>query len=302
MSAQAELIRFEDRRPQPVWVGEDALARIAEAFSGRRLPIARSIYLAVVQLASGSGVVEAPRADVATEAGCTRKALDDYVPDLEACGVIAVERRADGNGGNLPNVWVVVDLRDGGTQGVTGGHADAPSHSADPVQASSLLAGDEGGRGKGVGKGEYEFPDGVPEDIAADANELLRRKTRVDGRQVTVTEITIAAAAVAEFNRQSGSEFGLGAHLRPIVMRVRERPSYDFGAHVRLVQSAWRLKWWEKRGRRRGRPTLAVIYGHAGVFEQVVQDAVDEKSGRASEDAPRGQFDRTKGSVEDEEL
>lgn len=306
-------VLVEDRRSNPLWIGEDALDRIAETFSGRKLPVARSIYLAVIRLASAGGAVEAPRADVATEAGCTKKALDDYVPELEAAGVIAVERRADGHGGNLPNVWVVLDLREGATQGSPGGrHPDAPSHADDPVQTSSLLDGEEGCRGKGAGKGEgrrlvageFEFPGIVPPDMAADANELLRRKTRVDGRQVTLDEVTKAACAVAAFNRESGSEFGLGAHLRSIVMRIRERPSYTFDAHVRLVESAWRLKWWEKRsnGRRRGRPTPAVIYGHAGVFENVVQDAVAEKKGEAVAPAPASQFERTKGSVEDEEL
>lgn len=299
-----ELARFEDRRAQPAWVGHDALARIAEAFSGRRLPVARSIYLAVIELASAGGVVEAPRADVATAAGCTRKALDDYVPDLEACGVLAVERRSDGHGGNLPNVWVVLDLREGGTQGVPPRHPDDPRHADDPVHTSSLLAGDEGGRGKGAGKGEVEFPDIVPADLAADARELLKRKIRVDGRQVTPDEMVKAAAAIAAFNVEADSEMGLGAHLRAIVMRIRERPSYTPDAHVRLVQSAFRLKWWERRpGRRRGRLMPAVIYGNERVFEQVVQDAVDEKRGRTPEEPKgAGQFERTKGSVEEDEL
>lgn len=137
----------------------------------------------------------------------------------------------------------------------------------------------------------------APDGLRADARELLRTKRKVDGRLVTVSEMARTLAAVAEFNRQSGSDFGLGAHLRAVVMRIRERPSYDAEAHVRLVQSAWRLKWWEQ-DRRSGykgqrRPTPAVIYGNERVFEQVVQDAVDEKNGRPADGPPaRKRFTR----------
>jgi hypothetical protein len=120
----------------------------------------------------------------------------------------------------------------------------------------------------------------VPALMVQDAGEQLRRKVKVDGRLVTPREMSLVAVVMAEFNRQSGSDYGIGAHVKPIVGRIRERPSYDAGAHVRLVQSAWRLRWWERNGRGR-RPTPAVIYGNAGVFEQVVQDAVDEKAGKA---------------------
>ena len=121
----------------------------------------------------------------------------------------------------------------------------------------------------------------VPGSLLADADDLLRRKTKVDGRIVTPEEMARAVAAIAEINRQAEADFGVGAHLRAIVMRVRERPSYNVEAHVRLVQSAWRLAWWKRLGSKPGRrPTPAVVYGNANVFEQVVQDAVDEKNKR----------------------
>lgn len=118
----------------------------------------------------------------------------------------------------------------------------------------------------------------VPDAMVADASELLRRKTKVGTRIVTAEEIAVAMAALAEFNRQAGYDYGLAAQLTALVGRVRERPHYKPEDHVRLVQSAWRLKWWEKRGSMR-RPTPAVIYGNAAVFEQVVADATDEKAG-----------------------
>lgn len=127
-----------------------------------------------------------------------------------------------------------------------------------------------------------EFSD----ELAADAQALLRAKRKVDGAVVTEAEMAVATAALTEFNAQAGSDFGLGANLTCIVMRARERPSWDPAKHRRLVQSAFRLRWWE-RSRRGGRPTPQVIYGNAKVFEQVVQDAADEAAGREVK-APHG--------------
>lgn len=123
----------------------------------------------------------------------------------------------------------------------------------------------------------------IPDEMRRDGAELIARKTKVDGKIVNVDEMVIAAAALAEFNRQSGSDYGLGAHLKPIVMRIRERPSYSADAHVRLVQSAFRIRWWdrdrERAGQRPGgRVKPNVIYGNARCFENVVQDAIDEKN------------------------
>lgn len=144
----------------------------------------------------------------------------------------------------------------------------------------------------------------APPEMAADANSLLVGKARVDGRVVTAREIAVAAAALAEFNRQAGSDYGLGAHLTPLVMRSRERPSWDAATFVRLVQSAFRIRWWERR--RRGdaggprRVTPQVVFGNPRCFENVVQDAVDEKAGRGAEvELRRGRFVRSR-SVEDD--
>lgn len=131
------------------------------------------------------------------------------------------------------------------------------------------------------------FPEFVSDQVAADARELLGQRRRVDRRLVSVEEMVKAAAAISEFNRQSGSEFGLGAHLTPIVMRIRDRPGYDAEAHVRLVQSAWRIQWW-RRSARKGRVAPNVLYGSTGCFENVVQDAVDEKAGRTPESCRPG--------------
>lgn len=146
---------------------------------------------------------------------------------------------------------------------------------------------------EGIGYVSEEV-EGIPADMRADAEELLRRKTKVDGRIVQPVEMAKATAALAAFNRLAGSDLGVGANLRNIVMRIRERPSWDVAKHVRLVESAFRIKWWERSsGRRRGRLTPAVIYGNERVFEAVAEDAKDEASGDATKvEARRGKFDR----------
>lgn len=280
---------MDRRRPPAVLVERAALAQLADCFAGRRLPQARSIYLALIELAVGHEV-DATRGTVAEYAGVTKKTLDEYAAGLEKAGLMARERRADGNGGNLPNVWALLDVGGVGTRSTLG--------SADhPVLLSSTTPDEKVKKTEGGTRstlGSFVVAEGdVPEEMVADARGLLAQRRRVDGRVVTDDEMTRAVVALAEFNRQAAADFGIGSALVPLVMRIRERPSYDAAAHVRLVQSAWRLKWWKRNGRGR-RPTPHVIYGNANVFEAVVQDAADEKKGNPIEDTPerRGRFTR----------
>lgn len=121
-------------------------------------------------------------------------------------------------------------------------------------------------------------------EMVVDGLELLRQGRKVDGKVVTAHEMALAAVALATFNRcfewqgKSGSSFGLGSALIEIVMRIRDRPSWDAAAHVRLVESAWRVRWWEKKAGGR-RPSPPVIWSPKS-FDQVVQDAADEKKAR----------------------
>lgn len=310
-----ERLTVEDRRkPSAILIERATLQVLAEHFTGRRLPLARSLMLALIELAE-VGEVDATRATIADYAGMTRKALDDYVPALEEAGLLRREKRNDGQGGNLPNVWVLLD---GGAPTVPpGGHPAGGRHADDPVHSSTPLSNlkEVVKKGEGVqgvppteggsldtpvsSVGGVLAPDppsvvlaaqvvSVEDEMLAEALEHLRRKFRVDGRIVTSPEMARAASALAAFNRQAGSEFGLGAHLRPIVMRIRERPAYDSAALVRLVESAWRIKWWEKSGRRGRRATPAVVFGNTACFENVVQDAIDEKKGRPPEEPGGG--------------
>lgn len=124
----------------------------------------------------------------------------------------------------------------------------------------------------------------VSDEMIADALQLLRDRRKVSGKLVTPREMALAVAGLAAFNREfewegrRGSDFGLGAALGSIIMRLRDRPGWDPATHVRLVESAWRVRWWE-RGRRPRRPSPNVIWGERA-FEQVVQDARDEAAAR----------------------
>lgn len=122
-----------------------------------------------------------------------------------------------------------------------------------------------------------------------DGLELLRQGKKVDSKLVTPVEMAIAASAIATFNRRfewkrpdgeiaKGADYGLGANLKSVVMRIRDRPSWDAAKHVRLVEAAWKVRWWEQDGRSKRRPTPNVIYG-SGAFENVVQDAQDLAAG-----------------------
>lgn len=350
--------------PSAVTVEVVDLAKIAHVFEGRRVAVARSIYLGLVELC-GRGETEFSRADLADMAGVTRKTLDDYIPAFEAAGMLHVERRREGSM-NLPNVWTLMgaqpsagsdpltcvycgedaDTLDhvvpgGGNRGnvapacrgcnsakgakevegwVDGseraeswpvvrarlaawGVRSVATHGNDPEQSSSSNSesGEEGGGASaslptllpGLGGPLDAVRSMVPPEMLEDAAGLLGRKSRVDGRVVSEVEMARAAAALAEFNRQADADFGLGANLRSVVMRIRERPAYGEDALIRLVQSAWRIRWWEKNGRRGGRVTPSVIFGNAQCFENVVQDATDEAKGRERlAAAPAGRYTR----------
>lgn len=121
-------------------------------------------------------------------------------------------------------------------------------------------------------------------EVMQDGFGLLATGKKVGGKLVTPAEMAIAAASIATFNRcfewkgKKGSDYGLGANLVSIVERARDRPSWNPDKHVRLVESAWRVRWWEQNGRNDRRPHPNVIYG-ARSFDNVVQDAGDEAAG-----------------------
>lgn len=250
------------------------------------------MLLGLANHAHADGTEAYPSLDtLATYGSCDRSTARRNVRKLCAGGWIVEDGkgpkgtdryRLQMGGGDLPPVAE----RNGGTAASEGVAPVPPEPSIEPKEGSSSS-----------GQAAMDFDDGVTPEMREDAAKLLKRKVKVAGHVVTPAEMAKAAAALCEFNRQASSDYGLGAHLTPVVGRIRERPSYDAAALVRLVQSAWRLKWWERNGRGGRRATPAVIFGNVGCFENVVQDAIDEKNGKSPADVPPtggGRFRRTK--------
>lgn len=134
------------------------------------------------------------------------------------------------------------------------------------------------------------------DDAIFDALDLLRQGRKVDGKIVTPEELVKVVAAMLAWNRcfewkgKKGSDFGIGGNLKQIVMRIRDRPSWDAAKHVRLVESAWRVRWWE-RGDSSRRPGPSVIWSPKS-FEQVAQDAKDEAGGEAPQAIQKRRYTR----------
>ena len=235
---------------------------------------ARLVLFVLAEHAHDDGSESYPSVETLVERSrLSRRSVQHALRRLEADGMIT----ADGLGPRRTAKWRVVmggadiappqdlqgelDDTGGRTSRPVGGEAASPEPSFNPPEPS-----------------ESPSPT-IPREMLADGRSLLRAKRKVERRLVTEDEMWIAAAALAAYNRAAQSDFGLGANLTSIVMRIRERPSWDAAKHVRLVQSAWRVRWWERRNGKR-RPTPQVIYGTARVFEQVAQDAADEAAGR----------------------
>jgi hypothetical protein len=240
---------------------------------------ARLTLFVLAEHAHNDGSESYPCVDtIVRETRMTRRSVQAALRKLEADGMIFAEGKGDkgqtkwrvvmGGADTAPPPGGVVDDVEGRSSRHEGGVAATPKPSVKP-------SGEPTASSSGTAR-EPEWTD-VPDDMREDARALLVGKAKVGSRIVTEAEIAIAAAALAEFNRQAESDYGLGANMRSIVMRIRERPSADAGAHIRLVQSAWRIRWWERTPDGR-KPGPNVIYGEKS-FDRVWQDASDEARG-----------------------
>jgi len=245
--------------------------------------------------ADHEGVVSMSREELAERVHKTEKSVGGTLGRLKASGQL-MELEHGGGRGKKNVYWLnLPGIPEPALRKIAEGSAGNPEN-------DGTVGGPPGGNGGGgSNQGEKERSSSekaaafmealrdceVPDEMQADALALLRRGKKVGSHVVTPEEMARAAAALAAFNRlfewkahnglRKGASFGLGAALPSIVQRIRERPSWDPATHVRLVESAWRLRWWEQTEGRR-RPTPNVIYGPKA-FEQVVQDAEEEKTG-----------------------
>lgn len=240
---------------------------------------ARLTLFVLAEHAHNDGSESYPCVDtIVRETRMTRRSVQAALRKLEADGMIVAEGKGDkgqtkwrvvmGGADTAPPPGGVVDDVGGRSSRHEGGVAATPKPSVKP--SGEPTASSSGTAREAIERWSHE--------LAGDAIALLDSRTKVNGLLVTAEEMLTASAALAQYNEEHGSDYGLGANLTPIVMRIRERPSWDAAKHRRLVQSAWRLRWWERSGNSR-RPTPNVIYGNTKVFEQVAQDAAEEARG-----------------------
>jgi hypothetical protein len=285
-----------DERRLPFFiVTKPASAALGAHFTGRRLPVARSIYFAIVELANDarSETFEKPRKAIASRAGVNVSVVDDYVPEIEACGILRVERlKVEGH--NLPNRWTLLDPPPGGEGGGAGRPPLDEAHEGGGAEPLGVAVQDGQGGGAAGGLtqeleeelkepptappalrvvGEPDLVEDVESGPAGDGPPPLPSPPpTVNRRRVTEAEWAIASAAHAEMNRQCAKvgvgPFKLTTHLRKYVMRIRENPELTADDHVAIVAAKFaRDAWWAKRG---GTPSPSVIYGQGDVFEGAI--------------------------------
>lgn len=242
--------------------------------------------------ATHDGVIAISRTELADRLGKTEKATGQILGKLRDSGQLMLLEEGGGRGKtnvywlNLPGIEEPELRRLADLKAQKKGENDGP---VDPPPPPSPDAGSKPTKKSSSSEKEAAFVEAlrdaeVPDEMLADAKALLAKGKKVGGQLVTPEELACAVAGLAVFNEQyewdgrEGANFGIGAAVTSIVQRVRERPSWDPATHVRLVESAWRLRWWMKTDDPR-RPTPNVVWGPKA-FEQVVQDATDEKAGK----------------------
>lgn len=127
----APLMWVRDGRTLPfVPVTHAALTAIAQAVPARRLPYARSMYLALLEVANDERDVRAAvsRRRLGERAGMSPETVSDIGPLLVDAGVLRiVERRFDGQ--RLENEWIVLEPSDA----EDAGSSDPPASQAGGV-------------------------------------------------------------------------------------------------------------------------------------------------------------------------
>jgi len=273
----------DGRRPPLCYQETEALRMIRGRDRGKRgdlgLVYALAVYGTMTELAEAGERQDinregfrANRREIAELSGTSTQTVDRVVAELEGLGLLHVDHRGEGGEESL---WTLIS---------PGAPKSAPPELPEPEPPAPKT--------KPAREKQYhEYADPFlkkdhPEELE-DGLELLRQGRKVDGALVTPIEMAKAAICIAAFNRcyefkgATEAGYGLGPNLSAIVMRVRDRPSWDAAKHVRLVESAWRIRWWERRDSKR-RPSPNVIWSPKS-FEQVAQDAKDEAAGEKPE-------------------
>lgn len=235
----------------------DALNRLRVAFRGPRRATALSIYTTLTELANEREPEDprrrgfrAERRLVADLAGTTVKTLSGYLPELEAAGLIVVDR-SDGEAHH----WSLVEGPWGAQGPVTSGYGSISypgSEVTGPVTSGngspSRVASPSAQLQETVnGKEERRNPSRSPE--------------RVAGRKVTDAEHDLCDAVLAAWNAVNDTAYE-AAYRTPVVMRLREHPEVDLARHEAIIATAFDDPWWNDDA-----PQPSVVYGNPAVFE-----------------------------------
>jgi DNA-binding MarR family transcriptional regulator len=117
--------------------------------------------------------------------------------------------------------------------------------------------------------------------------EPSEKQRTVNRKVVSESELTLAAAVVFAFNNSAGTELSVGAHLTPIVGRIREKPDYTEEHHRKIIEAVFAGDhWWT------GAPTPKIIYGNPAIFEQSIELARQAAKRASSSDIVNEEFHR----------
>lgn len=186
-----------------------ALEALAAAVPARRLAYARSLYLALLELANENRADRAAvtRKELGERSGCSRDLVSDLRPMLEAAGVVRVHERTHG-GQVLEHEWVIVEPEapvDGGAEDRT---PVAGSHDPRGAQPQRSIEGREQPLKGKQERARTETPDAFPDDLphelesaAIEAGKVLKRTALTRGQSKPVTRAAVGHAVLTYSDR-----------------------------------------------------------------------------------------------------
>lgn len=179
---------------------------------------------------------------IAREAGLADRSVQRALRALETSGWLRIEQRKS-DGENESNLYFAT-VPDGYEHDLGG---DAPS------------------------------PKDVTEDAKDPETPPSPRPAVVNRIRTTEAERELAAAVLADFNRQAGTRYTSPDFLGKIIMRHREHPELDAAAHGDVIRRQLARPWWN------GAASPSVIYGNGGLFERALQTGPPGRTERFSD-------------------
>lgn len=215
-------------------------------------------YLGHLAWRSGAGAIAPTMAEIATDLGCSVRALRGYITELRQAPVMEGPSNVDSprlvesqrRGLGLPNAYVINDpiLPDGAAES-----ADQSGGSRRSSRARSLPGV------KTLEPRKTSTPISPrPED----------RPATVDRAKVTDLEWFLAEQILSAWNLRAGSRLTPKAWAPKIIMRIREHPTLTLQDHAGVIAASLAHPWWS------GPANPSVVYGNAAQFERSVLQAL----------------------------